>query len=105
MATVHVYSSLGRFRSYDELRAYIDPKYADDGDRTDSDFMREVQLARLEPMCIEAVQSEAPSALSALLDGVSYSEQWLRHLDGAKMADAAICVFEPNAIQCPGGSS
>jgi hypothetical protein len=62
MPTVHVFVSTGRFRSSDELRAYIDPDYDEedeDGDRIPSPFMTEVGLTRYEPMCIEAIPSES----------------------------------------------
>jgi hypothetical protein len=85
MPTVHVFVSTGRFRSSDELRAYIDPDYdeeGEDGDHIPSPFMSEVGLTRYEPTCIETIHSESghPVPLAALLAGASYSDQWLPRL-------------------------
>jgi hypothetical protein len=105
MPTVHVFASTGRFRSFDELRAYIDPEYDDDGSRVPSPFMAEVGLGGYEPGCIEAIPSASgrPVPMAELLAGASYAEQWLPAVDGARRADAAVCVFEPNRVERPAG--
>lgn len=107
MDTVHVFISTGRFKSSGEMREYIDETYTEDGDGVDSEFMKEVELEEYEPGCIEAIPSESGSAvpLSQLLAGASYSDQWLPQLDGARLADAAICVFPPNIVENPAGCS
>ncbi len=51
MHTVHVLISTGRFRSFDEMRAYIDETYTEDGDGISSALMREVGLSECEPGC------------------------------------------------------
>ncbi|HET7231760.1 MAG TPA: immunity 22 family protein [Longimicrobium sp.] len=105
--SVHVFISTGRFRSFGELRAYVDETYNEDGDGVPSAFMREAGLSEYEPGCIEAIPSEcgSPVPLSRLLAGASYSGQWLPRLDGARRADAAICVFAPNRVEHPGRCS
>ena len=97
MAIVHVFISAGRFHSFDEMRAFIDETYSDDGDAIPSPFIREVDLSSYEPACIEALHSEQPIPLTDLLQGSSYSEQWLTQVDGSQTADSAICVFAPTA--------
>lgn len=103
METVHVFISTGRFRSFNEMRAYIDKTYTEDGDGVPSSFIREVDLSEYEPGCIEAVNSRSgsPVPLRDLLRGASYSDQWLPCLDGARLADAAICAFAPNRLARP----
>jgi hypothetical protein len=111
MPTVHVFVTTGRFRSFDEMRAYIDPVYDEDDDEdggsTPSPFMTEVGLTRYEPMCIEAVPSTSghPVPLAALLAAASYADQWLHRLDVGRLADAAVCVFAPNEVARPEGCS
>lgn len=104
MDTVHIFISTGRFRSFQEMRAYIDETYTEDGDGIPSAFMREVGLSEYEPGCIEAISSESgsPVPLSELLAGASYCDQWLPRLDRSLLADAAICVFAPNRVEHPG---
>lgn len=104
---VHVFVSTGRFRSFEEMRAYIDETYTEDGDGIPSVFMREVDLSEYEPNCIEAIPSTSgsPVPLSELLAATSYSDQWLPNLDGPRLADAAICVFAPNRVGHPDGCS
>jgi hypothetical protein len=105
--TVHVFVSTGRFRSFEEMRAYIDETFTKDGDCIQSAFMREVGLSEYKPDCIEAVASDSGGAvaLSELLAGASYSDQWLPLLDGSRLADAAICVFAPNRVGQPARGS
>ena len=103
MDTVHVFISTGRFRSFDEMRLFIDETYTEDGEVIPSRFMDEVGIVEYEPGCIEAIPSDSGQlvALSQLLSGASYSEQWLPKVDGTRLADAAICVFSPNELQHP----
>jgi len=105
MAKVHVFISRGRFQAFTEMRQYIDRTYNEDGDGIDSAFIKEVKLSSYEPMCIEAIHKGQVLPLSALLEGASYWEQWLKHVDTTKKADAAICVFEPNIVKHPTGCS
>jgi hypothetical protein len=107
METVHVFISTGRFRSFEDMRAFIDQTYTEDGDGIPSAFMREVGLSGYEPACIEAIFSESGQAVpqSELLPGASYSEQWLSSLDKTRVADAVICVFAPNQVARPQNSS
>ena len=69
--------------------------------------MREVGLSGCEPGCVETIVSESGQAvpLADLLAGASYADQWLAGLAGLQMADAAICVFEPNPMKRPQGCS
>lgn len=39
METVQVFISTGRFRSFDEMRTYIDQNYNEDGEGIPSEFM------------------------------------------------------------------
>jgi hypothetical protein len=85
------------------MRKYIDETYDEDGDSVPSAFMVETGLDEYEPGCIEAICSESgrPVPLTELLEGASYSEQWLAAVDRARRADAAICVFPPNRVERP----
>jgi hypothetical protein len=105
MPLVYIYASQGRFTSVEAVRAFIDPTYTEDGDQIDSEFIREVGIDAFEPMCIEAIHSPVPRPLKVLLEGTSYSEQWLPHLTVSCEADAAICVFAPNVVLRPQESS
>jgi hypothetical protein len=107
MDAVHVFISTDRFRSFEELRAFIDQTYTEDGDGVPSAFMGEVGLSGYEPGCIEAIVSESGKAipLAELLAGMSYSDRWLTGVGGSRLADAAICVFAPNELRNPEGSS
>ncbi len=105
MAIVHIFISSSRFRSFEELRRFIDVTYTEDGEVIPSPFLREVGLSGYEPGCIEAINSDRPAPLSELLAGASYSEQWLDRLTGRRSADAAVCVYEPNEVRHPEGCS
>lgn len=105
MPSVHIYASLGRFKSFESMRQFIDPTYTVDGEQVDSELMREVGISHFEPMCIEAIHSETPVPLKLLLQPASYSAQWLPNLTVSWEADPAICVFEPNKILRPERSS
>lgn len=87
MPAVHLFVSTGRFRSFDEMRAHIDPVYDEDDEESDSissPLLTETGLTGYEPMCIEAVPSKSgqPVPLAGLLDCSSYADYWLTHLDG-----------------------
>src|SRR5947209_12238371 len=105
METVHVFASTGRFRSFEEMRSFIDQTYTEDGDAVPSAFMHESDLSEYEPGCIEAIHSERPLPLAKLLAGCSFSERWLPQVDGSLTADSAICVFPPNVLGNPYGCS
>jgi hypothetical protein len=105
MDTVHVFVSTGRFRSYAEVRAFVQPTYTEDGDRVPSAFMREVGLTGYEPGCIECVHRPAPVPLAELLAGASYSDRWLPRAPAGRLGDAAVCVFAPNQVAHPAGCS
>jgi hypothetical protein len=105
MSSVHIFASQGRFTSLEAIREFIDPTYTEDGDQIDSDFIREVGIDEFEPMCIEVIHSPVAKPLKALLENVSYSDQWLPQLRVACDADAAICIFEPNVVLRPESSS
>ena len=100
MPTVHVFVSRDRFTSEAELDLYVHPKYTEDGDVIDSQFMREVGLEDYEPMCIEAIY-DSPQRISLLLRDASYSQQWLEAIDVDLVVDAAICIYEPNLLKRP----
>jgi hypothetical protein len=101
MDTVHVFVSTGRFRSFTEMRAFVEETYTKDGDGVPSPFAREVGLSGYEPGCIECVHQPAPVPLPELLAGASYSDQWLSRLPASRLAEAAICVFAPNQVTRP----
>jgi hypothetical protein len=105
MDRVHVFISTGRFRSLDEMRAFVEETYTEDGDGVPSPFMREVELSGYEPGCIECVSRPGRVPLSDLLSGASYADQWLHLVDGSRRADAAICAFAPNMAARPEKSS
>src|SRR6476646_6990985 len=105
MGTMHVFISTGRFRSPEEIRAFVDPTYTEDGDRVPSAFMREVQLSSHDPDFIEAVHRERPVPLPELLAGASWAKQWLPLLGDGRRANAAVCVFGPNRVGRPEGSA
>ena len=92
MSAVYVFSSIGRFQSFKDLRKYIDKSYTADGVGIPSDFIQEVGLSEYEPACIEAVVSETGIiSLEELLADVSYADQWKINFPLGRKADAAIC--------------
>ena len=105
MESVHVFVSTGRFSSFEEMRAFIDETYTEDGDGVPSAFMREVGLSAYEPGCIEAIHRRRPAKLSTLLKDASYADQWVSMIDGNRSADSAICVYPPNRVRHPKRSS
>jgi len=105
MPTVHVFSSLGRFGSFEAIRSFVDPKYTEDGDVVPSPFMSEVQLCSFAPACVEVVWVPRACPLPELLREVSYASQWLVHVDTSLIASEAICVFAPNEPERPAGTS
>ncbi|MER7767386.1 hypothetical protein [Kitasatospora sp. NPDC096140] len=107
---VHVFLSRGRFSSYDDIRDHVDEVWSENGDAEPSALMREVGIAELEPMGVEVVHARddghpAPVAPEVLLHGASYADQWLPQVESAEPADAAICVFAPNVVTDPRGTS
>jgi hypothetical protein len=98
MATVHVFVSTGRFRSLEEVRAFIDPTYTEDGDCVPSAFLQEVGLSGYEPGCMEAIHRGRALPLPELLATASYADRWAPRMDQLSRADTAICVFEPNRV-------
>ena len=105
MATMHMFVSTGRFRSFEEMRRFIDETYTDDGDGIPSAFMQEVGLSGYERGCIEVLHSEAPIDVTELLSEASYSNEWQPRVSSSRVADSAICVFEPNTLRHPRGCS
>ena len=107
MDRVHIFVSTGRFESFDELDSFVHKAYSPDGCGINSQFMEEVQLTNYEPMCIEISITDKGNvaALTDLLSGASYSGQWIDRIDANVTADAAICVFSPNELGQPGGTS
>jgi hypothetical protein len=100
---VHVFASTGRFSSLEQLRKFIDMTYSEEGDGMPSPFIREARIEGYEPGCIEAVISENGSSvpLVELLVGVSYADQWLARVPRTLHANAAVCVYAPNAVLSP----
>lgn len=105
MEKVHIFISTGRFHAFEEMRAFIDQTYTDDGDGIPSPCMEEVGLSDYEPGCIEAIRSDHPVPLRDLLANASYADQWRPHLPESETADAAICVYEPNQVEHPNHTS
>jgi hypothetical protein len=103
--TVHVFVAHGRFRTLDDVHAFVDQTYTDDGDEVTSPFMLEIGLSSYEPMSIETRHSARPVPLVELLRGASYGDQWLSQLDSSLVAESAICVFSPNEVAHPERSS
>ena len=104
MATVYIFADRNRFNTAEALRDFVEPTYTDDGQRVDSRFMYEVGFTTYEPGCVETIFDE-PQELDRLLQGASYSEQWLTQLDINLVADSAICVYKPNHLRNPKASS
>jgi hypothetical protein len=105
MDRVHVFVTTGRFGSFAAMRAFIDAEYSEDGDEIPSQFMNEIDLEEYEPACIEAIHSPDAQPLQKLLQGVSYGDQWLHLLPASVVANEAICVYAPNVVGRPEGSS
>ncbi|MFI6156823.1 hypothetical protein ACIBCA_29545 [Kitasatospora sp. NPDC051170] len=107
---MHVFLSRGRFTSVEDLRDHVDERWSENGEAEPSAFMRETGTAELEPMCVEAVHARddghlAPVVPGVLLRDVSYADQWLPQVTSTEPADAALCVFAPNVVARPLGSS
>ena len=104
METVHIFISTGRFKSFEEMRAFVDETYPEDGDGVPSEFIREVGLTEYEPGSIECEHRDSPIPLSEFLVRALYSNQWMPQLDRSQLAqtaDALICVFEPIKVARP----
>jgi hypothetical protein len=98
---LHLFVARARFKSLADIYAFIDQTYTEDGERIPSRFMLEVELSDYDPMCIESFHSARPLPLAELLRGASFGAQWIAHLDAARVAESAICVFSPNAVANP----
>lgn len=109
-SVVHVFLSRGRFSSEEDIRDYIDQRWSESGDAEPSVFMGEAEIAEFTPMCVEAIHAQdvghlAPVPPPVLLREASYADQWLSQVESAELADAAICVFAPNLVTNPHGTS
>ncbi|MGK5041090.1 immunity 22 family protein [Janthinobacterium sp. GB1R12] len=107
---LHVFACSGRFSSWEALQAYLSPTYTEDGDAVPSPFFLETGLTHYEPACIESALLASPAPLAELLDGVSYADSWLAQACAdadaqGLLADTAVCVFAPNRLAHPQGSS
>src|SRR3954467_752650 len=105
MATLHIFSSLGRFHSFEEIRRFIDMTYTADGDGIPSPLIEEVKLSNYEPACIEAIFTASPTPLAEILARFSYADQWAVNVSESRLADSVICIFEPNEVRNPKGCS
>lgn len=103
--TVHVFISTGRFRSFAEMRSFVEETSTEEGDGVASEFGREVSQSWYEPACMECLLVSEPVLAVELLASTSYSDQWLPKLTTSEVADAAICVFSPNVVDHPEKSS
>lgn len=109
-SAVHVFLSCGRFSSDDDIRDYVDPTWSEDGDEEPSAFVTEAGITDFTPMCVEVVHARdmghpGPTAPAELLRDASYADQWLPQVSSTEPADAAICVFSPNDVTTPHGTS
>ncbi|MFD8781650.1 hypothetical protein [Kitasatospora sp. NPDC059599] len=107
---VHVFLSRGRFSSFEDLRDHVDETWTETGGAVPSALMTETGIAELEPLCVEAVHARddghlAPVPPGILLRDTSYADQWLPRVESTEPADAAICVFTPNVVTDPHGTS
>jgi len=101
MPSVLLFISLRGFESEEALARYLHPSYSEDGDMIPSDFIREVALTNYEPMCIEAVYEEEPTAVRHLVAGCSHADQWARRLPQDLKADVSVVVYSPNTVSFP----
>ncbi len=107
---MHVFLSCGRFSSEEDIRDYIDQRWPESGDAEPSVFMGEAGITEFTPMCVEVIHAQdigylAPVPPAVLLREASYADQWLSQVESAEPADAAICVFAPNIVTNPHGTS
>lgn len=102
---VLVFAATRPFESDEAIHRYVHPSYTEDGDEVSSEFMRGVQLEQYEPSCIEIVSSTHPISLPSLLQNASYADQWIDYLPGLVTASQAVCLFSPNRVKQPTGSS
>jgi len=105
MAKVHVFVCGNRFESFKTMRAFTRPVYTDEGDVLPSEFAKEVELSDYEPMCLEAIHGTEPQPVRELVARASYADQWLSELPEALEACQAFCVFSPNHVANPQGTS
>ncbi|MEU1182501.1 hypothetical protein ABZ464_33640 [Streptomyces sp. NPDC005820] len=109
-SVVHVFLSRGRFSSSEDIRDHVDEMWSENGDAEPSVFMGEAGIAEFEPMCVEAIHAQdsghlVPVVPEVLLRGASYADQWLPQVESIEPADAALCVFAPNVVANPHGTS
>ena len=107
---VHVFLSHGRFSSSEDIHDDVDETWSENGDAKPSAFMAEAGIAELEPACVEAIHAQddghlVPVVAEVLLRGASFADQWLPYVESNELADAAICVFAPNVVANPHGTS
>ncbi|MEM7105294.1 MAG: immunity 22 family protein [Bacteroidota bacterium] len=105
MSWVYVFVAKNKFASFEEMRAFIDPGFTEDGDYIPSDLMKETQLFDIEPGFIEAVYEESPKVIRILLSESSYAEQWLSQIKEEQHFNNAICIYAPNHLDHPEGCS
>ncbi|CAB3960317.1 MULTISPECIES: immunity 22 family protein [Burkholderia] len=105
IVTVHLFISSGRFRSFAEMRSFIDERYTEDGDGIPSAFMTEVGLRGYEPGCIEAIHRGDPVPVQQLLRGASWESAWVHAVPADLVADSAIGVYSPNVVTTPENAS
>lgn len=98
---VHIFVSLGQFHSWEQVTAYLDPTYTEDGDCLPSTFMRETHLDEFEPTCIEVQHFTTPRQGRDLFPGFSWSDRWAQQVECLSEADTVICVFPPNQLVTP----
>ena len=106
MDLVHIFCCRDRFGSDDELERFVVPKYDDDGELIESQFMNEIGLSdTYEPMAIERERFPRPLALLSALRGFSYSDQFPVVRVDPTDVDTVICVYSPNVPEHPAKSS
>lgn len=107
MESVHLFISSGRFKTFGEMRSFVEESYDENGEATDSEFGKEVGLTDYEPGCIECIESPTGNVLPAkeLLALAHRSDCWLDQIEEGLEADAVICVCKPNKVLNPEGTS
>ncbi|MCP3928965.1 MAG: hypothetical protein GY705_07680 [Bacteroidetes bacterium] len=98
MEKVHIFIAESEFASEDDLDNYLNPKYNDNGERIDSEFLEETQLINYEPMCIESTFEDRTLPSHRLCEGFSYWEKWINQIPKDIEGRVAVCVYSPNQI-------
>ena len=104
MPVVHIYIADEESILEEDVYAYVNATYTEDGEQIDSHFMRDIGLTDHEPGCIELVIDPTPLPLPHLLEGCSYVDQWISQLPVDDCARVAVCVYEPNVVADPTNS-